>query len=125
MTTPKLTVIHNAKQHRAALARIEQLWSAKPGTSAHDTLELLALLVDDYERRTFPMDSPDPVSAIAFRMEQSGLAPKDLVPVLGSRARVSEVLSGKRRLSLAMVRRLYDVLHIPMEALIPRVAGER
>ncbi|HEY0882414.1 MAG TPA: transcriptional regulator, partial [Archangium sp.] len=89
-------------------------------TPEHDALEVLALLVDDYERRTFPMEDPDPVEAIRFRLEQAGMGPRDLVPILGSRSRVSEVLNHKRGLTVAMVRRLYDQLQIPMEALIPR-----
>lgn len=119
---PKLKVIHSEKEHREALATIERLWDAKPGTPDHDALEVLALLVEDYEKRTFPIELPDPVAAIRFRLEQSGKGPEDLVPILGSRSRVYEVLNGKRSLSLAMIRRLFDELHIPMEALIPRRA---
>ncbi|MFO0593828.1 MAG: transcriptional regulator [Myxococcaceae bacterium] len=101
---------------------IERLFDARPGSRDHDTLEVLALLVDDYERRTFPMEDPDPVLAIKFRLEQAGMEPKELVPILGSRSRVSEILSNKRKLTTSMVRRLFDELHIPMEALIPRAA---
>jgi len=117
---PKLKAIHSEKDHREALATIERLWDAKPGTPDHDALEVLGLLVEDYERRTFPIEEPDPVEAIRFRLEQSGKEQKDLVPILGSRNRVSEVMNGKRSLTLAMIRRLFDELHIPMEALIPR-----
>jgi HTH-type transcriptional regulator/antitoxin HigA len=118
----KLKVITSAKEHREALKTIERLWDARPGTQAHDDLEVLALLVEDYERRTFPMDDPDPVAAIRFRLEQMGLESKDLVPILGSRSRVSEVMNRKRTLTATMVRRLFDELQIPMEALIPRRA---
>ncbi len=81
-------------------------------------MELLSLLVHDYEEKEFPIDKPDPLVAIRFRMEQQGLAPKDLVPLLGSRSRVSEVLSGKRRLSLRMIRALVTGLHIPAGLLL-------
>jgi len=115
----KLKIINTEKEYTRALAAIEQLWESKPGTEEHDTLEVLALLVEDYEKRTFPMEEPDPVEAIRFRLEQMGKKQKDLVPILGSRSRVSEVLNHKRRLSLVMIRRLHDELHIPFEALIP------
>lgn len=115
----KLKLINTQREYRQALKHIEMLWDARPGTDAHDTLEVLALLVDNYEREHFPMEEPDPVAAIRFRMEQAGLEAKDLVPLLGSRSRVSEILNRKRGLTLEMVRRLFDELHIPMEALIP------
>ena len=115
----KLKIITTAREYRQALKHIDALWDAKPGSDDHDTLELLALLVDNYEREAFPMEDPDPVAAIRFRMEQAGLAPKDLIPMLGSRSRVSEVLNHKRGLTTEMVRRLFDELHIPMEALSP------
>ncbi len=119
----KLKVINNKKEYRKALETIEHLFDAKPGSEEHDALEVLALLVDDYERRTFPMDEPDPVAAIKFRLEQAGLKAKDLVPILGSRSRVSEVLNHKRNLTVEMIRRLFDELHIPLEALIPRAVS--
>ena len=121
----KLKVINTERDYRRALKTIESLWDARPGTEAHDTLEVLALLVDDYERRTFPMEEPDPIEAIRFPMEQAELEPRDLVPLLGSRSRVSEVLNRKRSLTVPMIRRLYGELHTPMEALIPREAGSR
>lgn len=125
MHKARLKVITSNKEYRAAVQAIEELWDAKPGSRAHDELEVLALLTDDYERRSFPMAEPDPVAAIRFRMEQAGMEPKDLIPLLGSKSRVSEVLNGKRGLTTEMVRRLFDVLHIPMEALIPRTDGAR
>lgn len=115
----KLKIINSEKEYKRALAAIEQLWKSKPGTEEHEALEVLALLVEDYEKRAFPMEEPDPVEAIKFRLEQMGKGQKDLVPILGSRSRVSEVLNRKRRLSLVMIRRLHDELHIPFEALIP------
>jgi HTH-type transcriptional regulator/antitoxin HigA len=119
MKKTKLKIITTEREHRLAVKAIEALWEAKPGSEAHNTLEVLALLVEDYEKRMFPMEEPDPVAAICFRLEQAGLEPKDLVPILGSRSRVSEVLNHKRSLTVEMIRRLFDELHIPMEALIP------
>lgn len=115
----KLKIINGEKEYKRALSAIEQLWDSKPGTEEHDALEVLGLLVEHYEERTVPMEDPDPVEAIRFRLEQMGKEQKDLVPILSSKSRVSEVLSRKRRLSLVMIRRLHDELHIPFEALIP------
>ncbi len=120
MKKTKLKVITKDRDYRAALRLVENLWDAQPGTDGHDRLAVLALLVEDYEKRTFPLEEPDAVAAIRFRLEQAGLEPKDLVPILGSRSRVSEILNHKRSLTVEMVRRLFDELHIPMEALIPR-----
>lgn len=125
MKKTKLKVITKDRDYRLALRAVEDLWDAKPGSEAHDSLEVLALLVEDYEKRTFPLEEPDPVAAIRFRLEQAGMEPKDLVPILGSRSRVSEILNHKRSLTVEMIRRLFDELHIPMEALIPRPAGAR
>ena len=110
--------IHNEKQHRAALKEIERLWSALPGSPEHDRLEILATLVEAYEDKHHPVYPPDPVAAIRFRMEQLGLDRKALEPSIGSRARVSEVLSGKRSLTLAMIRRLHRRLGIPADVLL-------
>ena len=94
--------------------------SAQNGTAEGDELDVLVTLVDAYEREHFSIDSPDPVDAIKFRMEQMGLNRKDLEPYLGSRARVSEVLNKRRGLSLAMIRSLHENLDIPLDALIGR-----
>ncbi len=110
--------IHNEKQHRAALKEIERLWSARPGSPEHDRLEILATLVEDYEEKHQRVYPPDPVAAIRFRMEQLGLDRKALEPSIGSRARVSEVLSGKRSLTLEMIRRLHRQLGIPADVLL-------
>jgi HTH-type transcriptional regulator/antitoxin HigA len=114
----KTKVIKTESEYAAALARIEKLMDAKPGTPQGDELELLSLLLHDYEEKVFPIAKPDPVAAIRFRMEQQGLGPKDLVPFLGSRSRVSEVLSGRRRLSLKMIRALVGGLRIPADVLL-------
>jgi HTH-type transcriptional regulator/antitoxin HigA len=94
--------------------------SAKPGTDEGDELDVLATLVDAYETEHFPIESPDPIDAIKFRMEQMGLERKDLEPLIGSRARVSEVLNKRRGLSLKMIRTLHEELDIPLEVLIGR-----
>src|SRR5580698_9818158 len=114
----KTKVIKTESDYTAALARVEKLMEAKPNTAQGDELEVLSLLVHDYEERVFPIDKPDPVAAIRFRMEQQGLTNKDLVPFLGSRSRVSEVLSGRRSLSLKMIRALAGGLRIPADVLL-------
>ena len=112
--------IRSASDHESALKRIEALMSAQKDTAEGDELEVLATLVDAYEKEHFPIDAPDPVEAIKFRMEQLGLDRKDLEPFLGSRARVSEILNKRRGLSLAMIRSLHENLDIPLDALIGR-----
>ncbi len=114
----KAKVIKTESEYATALARVEKLMDAKPGTSHGDELEILSLLIHAYEERVFPIDKPDPVAAIRFRMAQQGLTKKDLLPFLGSRSRVSEVLSGRRRLSLKMIRALVSGLRIPAEVLL-------
>ena len=104
--------------YEAALARAEALMDAEPNTMEADELDVLATLIEAYEDRLFPMDLPDPVDAIKFQIEQQGLTRKDLEPLIGSRARVAEVLNRRRGLSLAMVRRLNAELGIPAEVLI-------
>ncbi len=110
--------IRSEKDHERAVARIGQLISAAPGTPEGDELDVLATLVDAYEAKHFVMEAPDPITAIQFRMEQQGLTRKDLEPMIGSRARVSEVLNRKRGLTLVMVRRLKSNLGISADALI-------
>jgi len=101
-----------------ALAEINELWGAEPDTPEGDRLDILMTLVEAYETKHHPIDPPDPVDAILFRMEQQGLTRKDLEPILGSRSRVSEVLNRKRTLSLDMVRKLHKQLNIPLESLV-------
>ena len=114
----KPKVIKTESEYQAALARIDRLMDAELNTPKGDELELLALLVHDYEEKVFPIDRPNPLAALRFRMEQQGLKAKDLVPLLGSRSRVSEVLSGRRNLSLKMIRSLVSGLRIPAEILL-------
>lgn len=111
----KPKVIKTEAEHQSALARIERIFDAKPGTAKGDELELLLLLVDCYEDQAYPIDPPDPIAALRFRMEQQGLKPKDLIPYIGSKSKVSEVLSGRRPLSLTMIRKLVSGLHFPAE----------
>lgn len=111
-------VIKSAEEHQLALARVDEIFMAKPGTPEGDELELLLLLIETYEEEKFPIDLPDPIEAIRFRMEQEELKQKDLIPIFGSKGKVSEVLNGKRDLSLAMIRKLVSDLGIPAEALL-------
>ena len=110
--------IRTEADYEAALAQIERLWGAKAGTPDGDRLDVLATLVDAYEGEHYPMDPPDPIAAIEFRMEQQGLTRKDLEPIIGTRTRVAEILNRKRNLSIGMIRRLHEQLGIPAEILI-------
>jgi len=117
--------IRTAADHELALAEVEHLWGAASGTQEGDRLDVLATLIEVYEEKHHPIDPPDPVDAILFRMDQMGLTRKDLERILGSRVRVSEVLRKKRRLSLKMIRNLYTELSIPAEVLIGAAARRR
>ena len=110
--------IRTRMNYTAALAEVERLWGAKLGTPAGDRLDVLATLIDAYEAEHFPIDPPDPIEAIKFRMEQQGLSRKDLEPLIGTRTRVAEVMNRKRNLSIAMIRRLHETLGISLEVLI-------
>lgn len=110
--------IRTESDYSAALARIEGLMNARPGTSEGDRLDVLVTLVEAWEREHYPMDFPDPVEAIRFRMEQQGLTVDDLVPVIGRRNRVYEVLARKRPLTLRMIEGLHEMLGIPAESLL-------
>ena len=122
----ELKVIKSEAQYRDALRTLQEFLSLDPdpGTKEAEHLELLSLLVRDYESRQFSFSPPDPVEAIKFRMEQQGLTQRDLVPYIGSRSRVSEVLSRKRPLTLSMIRALHEGLAIPAEALLPKPASQ-
>jgi len=116
----KIKVIHNEEAHEAALRDLEKRMSADPraGSPQFEELELLALVIKDYEDQRHPIGPPDPVEAIKFRLEQQGQSRSDLVTCFGTRARVSEVLNRKRSLSLAMIRSLHRHFGIPAEILI-------
>src|ERR1700730_15633681 len=116
--TADVRPIRSKADYEAALAEVERLWGAKAGTRAGDRLDVLATLIDAYESEHYPMDPPDPIEAIKFRMEQMGLTRKDLEPLIGTRTRVAEVLNRRRRLSIAMIRRLHQKLGIAAETLI-------
>ena len=117
--------IRTKKDYEAALRQVEQLWGAKAGTPGGDRLDVLATLIDAYESAQFPIDPPDPIAAIKFRMEQQGLTRKDLEPLIGTRTRVAEVLNRRRNLSIAMIRRLHQRLGISAEVLIRPTQKQR
>ena len=110
--------IHTEADYNTALNRIEEIFDAKPGTPEGDELEILGILVDEFEKRHFPIDAPNPVEAVKFRMEQLGLSQRDLARLVGSRSRASEILSGKRTMSLRVIRVLNEKLNIPAEVLL-------
>ncbi|MCW3089461.1 MAG: transcriptional regulator [Ferruginibacter sp.] len=110
--------IKTKKDYQQALARLELIFDAKKGTPKGDELEILGMLVDNYENQNFPVGFPDPVEAIKFRMEQLGYNQSDLANVVGLKSRASEILSRKRKLSLEMIRQIHDRLNIPTEVLI-------
>jgi HTH-type transcriptional regulator/antitoxin HigA len=112
--------IYDSKDHERALARLTTLLESDPApeSDAGTELEVLAALIEQYEAEHFPIESPTPVEAIRFRMDQAGLRNKDLVPFIGSASKVSEVLNGKRPLSLTMIRNLHRHLGIPAEVLV-------
>jgi HTH-type transcriptional regulator/antitoxin HigA len=116
--TNELKPIRSEIDHEAAIAEVERLWGAKSGTPEGDRLDLLATLIDAYESRVYPIDPSDPIDAIQFRMEQLGLSRKDLEPLIGTRARVAEVMNRKRGLSIDMIRRLHKELGISADVLI-------
>ena len=113
-----LKPIRTEADYEVALAEIERLWGAPASTPEGDRLDILATLVDAYENEHYPMDPPDPIEAIKFRMEQQGLTRRDLEGILGTRTRVAEVLNRRRGLSIIMIRRLHERLGISAEVLI-------
>jgi HTH-type transcriptional regulator / antitoxin HigA len=110
--------IHTEDDYQRALERIEEIFDAKPGSREGDELEILGVLVDEYERKHFPIEAPKPAEAIKFRMDQLGMEQNDLAKLLGLKSRASEILSGKRSLSLRQIKILYRKLGIPAEILI-------
>ena len=115
-----LKPIKNKGQYEEALARIYELMqkNLKPESKESDELEVLSILTKEYELEHHPVPKPSPLEAIKFRIEQMGISDAELSDILGARSRKSEILSGKRKLSLAMIRKLNEVLHIPAEVLI-------
>jgi len=121
----EIKLIRNDVDHHEALGEIERLWGAKEGTREGDRLDVLTTLVEAYEDKHFPMDTPDPIEAIRFRLEQQGLDHHALVGVIGARSRVHEVMHRKRALSLEMIRRLNERFGIPAEVLIRPVRSPK
>ena len=117
--------IRNEADHDSAVARIAELIQAKPDTAEGEELDILATLVDVYEAKHHAVDAPDPIVAIEFRMEQQGLTRKNLEPLIGSRARVSEVMTRRRSLTLAMIRRVRNELGISADVLIGHLEKKR
>jgi len=113
-----LKPIKTEDEHQAALAEIERLFDAEPGSPDADKLNVWTTLVQEYERKHYALPMPDPVEAILYFMESRGLTRRDLEPYIGSRARVSEILNRQRPLTLAMIRRLHQGLGIPVEVLV-------
>jgi HTH-type transcriptional regulator/antitoxin HigA len=121
----ELRPLRNDQDHAQALAEIERLWNAAPGTPEHDRLEVLGLLVNVYEDLRWPMKPGDPVVAIKFQMEQAGHTQADLAKLLGSRSRASEILSRKRPLTMEMAAKLHRAWRIPAESLLSEQPGKR
>lgn len=113
-----ISPIRNEKDYQKALKRLEVIFDSKSGTEEGDELEILAIMIDNYENKNFPIGMPNPISAIEFRMEQMGLKQKDLVEMVGFKSRFSEILSKKRKLMLVMIRKLSATLYIPTEVLV-------
>jgi len=111
-------IIRNKKQYLKSLRRFEEIFMSKSNSPEGKEAQLLALVIKDYEDRNFVIETPDPVEAIKYRMEQMSLSQKDLSDILGYSSRVSEILSRKRKLTLEMIRNLHEKLNIPLEALI-------
>jgi HTH-type transcriptional regulator/antitoxin HigA len=114
----EIKLIKTEKDYQKALKRLELIFDAKPDTKDGDELDLLGFLIEKYEEEHYPIDAPDPIEAIKFRMEQMGYKQKDLAEIIGYKGRVSEILNRKRKLTLEMIRSLHEKLNIPLESLI-------
>ena len=113
-----VNVIETEQEYEAILERIDMLLDAPSGSAESKELELLSILVDDYESKHYEIDQPDPIEAILFQLEQLSLTRKDLEKCIGPRGRVSDILNHKRKLTIPMIRKLNKYLHIPAEVLI-------
>jgi HTH-type transcriptional regulator/antitoxin HigA len=126
MARKDIAPIRTKSDYRAAMKEVEALWDAAPGTPGHDRLEVLGTLIDAYEARQFPIEAPDPVEAIKFRMEQAGYDRAAFVAVIGSASRASEILNRRRALTTEMIWKLHTKWHIPAESLVrPYKVGQR
>jgi HTH-type transcriptional regulator / antitoxin HigA len=110
--------IKTKKDYQAALNRLEAIFDAKPGSPEGDELEVLGILIEKYEQEYYPIEYPDPIEAIKFRMEQMGYSQTDLAKVVGLKTKASEILNKKRKLTLEMIRQLHQTQHIPTDVLI-------
>lgn len=116
--TMTLKPIKTEEDYNQVLERLSQIFDAKPNTKEGDELEILGILIEKYENENFPIELPDPIEAIKFRMEQLNYSQNDLAEIIGLKSRASEILNKKRKLSLEMIRKLSEKLHIPSEVLI-------
>jgi len=114
----KFKLIRTEEDYNLGLNRLEKVFNAEPGTKEGDELEVLALLIEDYENKHYPIGPPDPIEAIKFRMDQMGMKQKDLGKILGHKSRASEILNKKRKLTLEMIRKLSRELKISTEILV-------
>jgi HTH-type transcriptional regulator / antitoxin HigA len=114
----RIKPIKTINDYEKALERLEDIFDAKMGTKQGDELEILTILIEKYEKENYPIEMPDPIEAIKFRMEQLGMKQKDLAEVMGFKSRVSEILNRKRKLTIDMIRKLNEKLNIPSEVLI-------
>ena len=114
----EVKLIKSKKDYKVALERLELIFDSKKGTKEGDELELLSIIINDYESRVFPISNPDPIEAIKFRMEQMGFEQNDLANIIGLKSRASEILNKKRKLTLEMIRKISSVMNIPTEILI-------
>ncbi len=110
--------IKSESDYQQALLRVEEIFLAKPNTKEGDELEILAILIEHYEEEHFPVDMPEPIEAIRFRMDQMGMDQQDLTRIIGSKSRASEILNRKRPLSIRQIRLLQKELHIPADVLL-------
>lgn len=114
----KIAPIKNEKEYQKALKELGNFFDSEPGTAEGDTGEMLVLLIEDYEKKHFPIDAPDPIEAIKYIMEEKGLTNKDIIPYFGSKSLVSQVLNRRRSLSLKMIKSLHKGLGLPYEILM-------
>ncbi len=113
-----IKVIKTEEDYNQALKRLEEIFHAPADSEEGDEAEILSILIEKYEDEHYPIEAPDPIEAIKFRMEQMGMDNKDLAEIIGYKSRVSEIFSGKRKLSLKMIRNLHEKLNIPYESLM-------
>ena len=114
----KVKMVHSEAEYQKALSRLEELFDAPMGTAESDEADLWALVIEDYESKHHAIDAPDPIHAIRIRMEEMELKQNDLLPIFGSKSRVSEVLNRKRKLTLNMIRQLHEKLNLSFELLV-------